>query len=159
MDLHRAFRRGAEALARGNLQYGDVHKSHGISQVDWELLTQDDHWTPEEARQVRSIIAATIEVSMTIAGLPAVPLPGQYAAAVVAICVAPCNRLMAAMKVPDTFDAAAASGLMEDQQVIPMRPEQMMALVMAYSGGYGGEPAMQRLGEEVKEVVKKDNAK
>ena len=93
---------------------------------------------------------------MTIAGMPAVPLPGQYAAAVIAECVSPANRLVACMKVPDTFDAVSASGVHDTFEVRPMRPEQMMALVLAYSGGFGGEPNADRLPGEVVEVVKKE---
>ena len=110
-DIHSSFRLGAESLVRGSTKYTELHRSHGISQADWTLLTQDEPWTPEQVRQIRSILAGVIEVCMTIAGLPPVPLPGQYAAAVIAICVGPANRFLAAQKVPDTFDAIAASGL------------------------------------------------
>jgi len=158
MDIHRAFRMGAEALAVGQ-SYNELHRSHGLLEPDWELLTQDQHWTPEQARQVRSILASVIEVSLTIAGMPPIPLPGQYAAAVIAIIVSPANRLVAAMKVPDTFDAVAASGLMETFEVRPMRPEQMVALVVAYSGGLGGEPVRGELPPEVSRIMKKEAAK
>lgn len=155
MSVHRAFRIGAEALAAAN-EYQELHRSYGLLQADWDLLTQERHWLPEEARRIRSILANVVEVSMTIAGMPAVPLPGQYVAAVIAIVVAPANRLVAATRVPDTFDAVAASGLMQAFEVRPMRPEQMMALVMAYSGGFGDEP-MPRLGDEVVEHMKKES--
>jgi hypothetical protein len=156
--IHEAFRRGAEALAVGQC-YGELHKSKGILEPDWELLTQDEHWTPEQARMVRSILASTCEVALTIAGMPAVPLPGQYVAAVIAILVAPANRLVACTKVPETFDAVAASGLHEEFEVRAMRQEQMMALVVAYSGGLGGEPPMQRLSREVVSMMTKESKK
>lgn len=157
MDIHSAFRRGAEVLAVGSHGYGEVHRSHGLLETDWEVFTQLDPWTPEEARRMRGVLASVIEVCMTIAGMPAVPLPGQYAAAVIAVCVGPANRLLAAMRVPDTFDAVAASGLSDPIEIRPMRPETMMALVMAYSGGLGEEPPMQRLPAAVSEVMKKES--
>jgi len=157
--LHNSFRAGAERLARANCEYQEIHRSHGISHEDWALLTQEEHWTPDQSRSVRSILASVIEVCMTIVALPAVPLPGQYAAAVIAICVSPANRMIAAFKCPDTFDAGFAAGIEQPFQVVPMRPEQMIALVMAYSGGYGGQPALGRLPQEVSEIQKKELAK
>jgi hypothetical protein len=157
-DLHQAFRLGAEQLVLGGIKYNELHRTHGIQQVHWDLLTQDEPWTPEQARQIRSVLASIIEVCMTIAGLPPVPLPAQYAAAVIAVVVAPANRFVAAQKVPDTFDAATASGLMETIDIRPVKAETMFSLVMAYSGGFGGEP-LQRLPQEVNEHRKKDNKK
>jgi len=156
-DIHTAFRRGATILAQGQ-SYGDIHREMGLLEPDWTLLTSDEHWTPAESRRVRSILAGVIEVALTIAGMPPVPLPGQYAAAVIAIVVSPANRLVACYKVPETFDAVAASGLHADFEVRPMRPEQMMALVLAYSGGLGGEPPVERLQAEVVDMIKKEKA-
>lgn len=156
MDLHTAFRSGAQQLARDGLKYSEIHRAHGISQTDWELLTQDEFWTPEQYRGIRSLLANVVEVSMTVAGLPSVPLPGQYVAAVIAICVSPCNRIMAAQKAPDTFDAVGAAGITETFVVRPMPREQMLSLVMLYSGGYGGEPAMERLPADVVQMAKKE---
>lgn len=157
-DLHKSFRLGAERLVMGGISYTEIHREHGITQADWDLLTQEAPWTPEQSRQVRGVLASIIEVCMTIAGMPAVPLPGQYAAAVIAIVVAPANRFVAAEKVPDTFDAAAASGLEGSMKVEKMGRETMFGLVMAYSGGFGGEP-MRRLPSEVNEMRKKGNEK
>jgi len=157
-EIHAAFRAGALELARGD-GYGELHRSYGLMQADFELLIQEEHWTPDDARRIRSILAAVIEVSLTIAGMPAVPLPGQYAAAVIAILVSPANRIVACMKVPETFDAVTASGLHQDFEVRPMRPEQMIALVLAYSGGLGGEPQSERLPIEISNIMKKESAK
>jgi hypothetical protein len=157
-EIHTAFRRGATVLAEGQ-SYGAIHREMGLLEPDWNLLTREEHWTPAESRQVRSILANVVEVALTIAGMPAVPLPGQYVAAVIAICVAPANRLVACQKVPETFDAVAASGLHQDFEVRPMRVEQMMSLVIAYSGGLGGEPAVGRLAPEVVSIVKKESEK
>jgi hypothetical protein len=154
MDIHRSFRLGAENLVRSQ-HYDELHRSHGIMESDWDLLTQEQHWTADEARQVRGILAQVIEVSMTICGMPAIPLPAQYCAAVIAIVVAPANRMVACTKVPDTFDAFAASGLLENFEVRPCPREQMISLVMAYSGGFMGEPPLNRLPTEVNEAKKK----
>lgn len=156
MDLHKSFRRGAERLAAAS--YGTTHKEFGISEVDWQLITQEEPWTAEQARASRSVVASVVEVCMTVAGMPPVPLPCQYVAAVIAIIVAPANRMVASMKAPDTFDAFAASGLQQECEIKPSSREQMMSLVMAYSGGFGGEP-MQRVSKEVVELVKKENSK
>lgn len=157
MDLHYAFKIGAKKLAFNQRVYSELHKSHGIEPSHWDLLTQEEYWTPDQTRQIRSILANVIEVSMTIAGMPAVPLPGQYAAALIAEVVAPANRMLACIKTPDTFDAFDASGLMKSFEVKDMPKEQMMSLVLAYSGEYTGEPAPHMLGKEVGEMVMAEN--
>ena len=141
MDLHSAFKIGARRIAKDEKRYTDLHKAHGIEQAHWELLTQREYWTPDQSRAVRSVLANVIEVSMTIAGMPAVPLPGQYVAALIAEVVAPCNYMIAAVKAPDTFDATDASGLTGQSEVKTMEYQQLMALILAYAGGYGDEPA------------------
>jgi hypothetical protein len=157
MRLHDAFKVGAKQLAFNQRQYSELHKAHGIEPGQWELLTQEEYWTPDQARQIRSILANVIEVSMTIAGMPAVPLPGQYAAAVIAEVVAPANRMLACLKTPDTFDAFDASGLMQSFEVRDMPKEQMMALVLAYSGDYRGEPENQKIPRDIETQVHEDN--
>ena len=153
-DLHRAFRSGAEILV--GRTYGSLHAEYGISQVDWELITQDRMWTPQEATMARAILAQVTEVSLTIAGIPPTTLPVQYVAAVIAIIVSPANRMVACLKAPDTFDGVMASGLKGAVEVQPAERETIMGLVMAYSGGFGGEP-MPRLDPEVAEM-RKENA-
>ena len=157
MDLHSAFKIGARKLAQAEKEYSDLHKAHGIEQSHWELLTQSEYWTPDQARAIRSILANVIEVSMTIAGMPPIPLPGQYVAAVIATVVAPCNRMLACVKAPDTFDAAMASGFMGSPEVQDMTPQQLMALVIAYSAGFPQEPPSGRLPVEVVEAVAAEN--
>ena len=103
---------------------------------------------------VRAILAQCLECTLAISGIPATTLPAQYAAATIAIIVAPANRMVACLKAPDTFDAVAASGLTQDVDIRPAERETLMALVMAYSGGYGSEP-MPRLDVELRETRKK----
>jgi hypothetical protein len=159
MDLHYAFKIGAKQLAFNQRVYSELHKSHGIEESHWKLLTQGEYWTPDQARQIRSILASVIEVSMTIAGMPAVPLPGQYAAALIAEVVAPANRMLACIKAPDTFDAYAASGLLQEFEIKDMTKEQLMSLVLAYSGNYPNEPEGLSLPSEVSEQVIAENEK
>lgn len=158
MNIHAAFRMGAQKIAQADRKYSDLHKSHGIEEAHWDLLTQDEYWTPDQARSIRSILASVIEVSMTIAGMPAIPLPGQYAAALIAEVVSPCNRLLACVKTPDTFDALDASGLLEDHNVRTMTPQQLMSLVLAYSGGSLYEPPADKLPKELSHSISKQNS-
>ena len=154
MDIHRVFQQGAEILAAHDGENTTLHKGHGINEADWELLIQKEYWSPDQARQIRAIIGAVLEVSMTIAGIPAIPMPGQYAAALIAEVVSPCNRFLACTKVPDTFDAVDASGILGTSTVKPMTVQQLMALVIAYSGGSNHEPRAHMLPKEVKETMK-----
>jgi hypothetical protein len=162
MNLHDAFMIGALQLAKANKQYADLHKAHGIEQSHWDLITQEEYWTTDQQRAVRSILANVLEVSMTIAGMPPVPLPGQYVAAVIATVVAPANRIVACSKAPDTFDAFDTSGLLGGKQTDEpekMKFQQLLSLTMAYSGGYRGEPQTQKLGKDVLELVENENTK
>jgi hypothetical protein len=159
LDIYSAFRIGAQKLAHDERKYSELHKAHGIDQAHWDLLTQREYWTPDQARAIRSILASVVEVSMTIAGMPAIPLPGQYVAAVIAEVVSPCNRMIAAVKAPDTFDAADASGLMENSEVKQMKTEQMIALVLAYSGGYAKQPQSEVLPAMLSEQMEEANTR
>lgn len=153
MQLHQSFKLGAKKLAIAERAYSEIHKAHGIEESHWLVLTQKEPWTPDQMRAIRSILANVVEVSMTIAGIPAIPLPGQYVAAVIAEIVHPSNWMVAATKAPETFDASDASGLMGTSEVKEMSTQQMMALTLAYGGGYYDEPAQHRLPSEVEEKV------
>jgi hypothetical protein len=157
MDLHLAFKIAARRISQQDREYTELHKAHGIEETHWNLLTQAEYWTPDQARAIRSILANVVEVSMTIAGMPAIPLPGQYVAALICEVVSPCNWMLASIKAPDTFDALDATGIMKDHEVRPMATEQMMALVMAYGGGYTQEPASLKVPAELVQTVEKAN--
>jgi hypothetical protein len=159
MDIHQAFKMGALELAQNQKEYSNLHKGHGIDEYDWEILTQSEYWSPEQARNMRSVIANVVEVSMTIAGMPAIPLPGHYVAALIAIVVAPCNRMVACVKAPDTFDGAVASGIESTHEVKDMSVQQLMALVLAYSGGFGGEPQAHKLSKSTSRQMKEASKK
>lgn len=158
-DIHEAFKTGARLLVVSNAgKYGDMHRAHGITPEEWKLLTQVEYWTPDQARSIRSVLANIIEVCLTISGMPAIALPGQYAAAVIASVVSPANRMVACMKVPDTFDAWSASGILGPVEIRPMSAEQLLSLVILYSADFPGEPQI-RLPREVGEVKKKELSK
>lgn len=157
MDIHKAFQIGAMVLAEADGKYTELHKKHGVVEEDWKVLTSSEYWTPDQARQVRSILASVCEVAMSIAGMPAIPLPGQYVAAVIAHVVKPANRMLAAIRAPETFDAEAASGMLGTHIVKPMPQQQMISLVMAYSGGFAGEPFPHRLPRDVSETMKRES--
>lgn len=159
MDVHLAFRIGAKKLAEAQGKYTDLHKMHGIEERQWQMLTQLEPWTPDQTRQMRSILANVLEVSMTIAGMPAIPLPGQYVAALIAEVVGPCNQMLACTKAPDTFDAEAASGILDTHTIKEMEWQQLMSLVLAYSGGFPGEPGAHRLPKSVERKMREETEK
>jgi hypothetical protein len=134
MRPHELFQAGARVLT----SKGRAHQAHfteyGISQDDWDLLTSDTLWSSPEARRIPSILQACINAALTIANIPSQPLPGQYVAALICDVVAPPNRIVAASMAPDTFDAVSAAGVDQPVKIEPMRPEQMLGLVVAYSG-------------------------
>lgn len=159
MEIHKAFKMGAQKIAADQCKYTTLHKSHGIEEANWNLLVQREYWSPDEARQIRNILASACEVSMTIAGMPAVPLPGQYVAAFISEVVAPPNQMLACVKAPTTFDAFHASGIMGEFKVQDMTLQQLMSLVILYNGNGQGEPHGQKLPKEVKQLMKKESAK
>lgn len=148
-NLFEGFRRGALMLAANNCVYTQYHKEYGIAQAEWEMLTQDEPWTLSQRQQVRSQIAEVVNISLTIAGLPAMALPAQYVAAVIVTVVSPTNRFVAATRAPEAFDALAASGLNEAFEIRPVTIETMQSLVIAYSGTVKSEPAGQVVPKEV----------
>ena len=162
MDVLRLFDLGAQALTR---DLGDraTALQYGIDADSWNLLTQVQPWTPEQARRVTTALADVVSASLTVAGIPAVPLPGQYVAVVIARTVSPCNRITAAMKAPDTFDAMAASGLANAVEIKDTPREQMIGLVMAYSSGQvvdlAGQALPAMIEAEVEKAIEKANRK
>lgn len=73
-NLFQGFRRGAMMLAANQCAYSKIHREYGIAQAEWEMLTQDEPWTLEQRQQVRSQLAELVNISLTIAGLPAMAL-------------------------------------------------------------------------------------
>ena len=124
---------GAKTLADMGSEHTAKHAAIGFSKTEWDLLCQDEMWTPTDRRQVRAILAEAVNATLTAAGLPAVPLPAQYVACVIVQLVAPCNRLVAATRAPETYDAVQASGLSGPVVIEMVDPKTMVSLVMAYT--------------------------
>lgn len=133
MDILRMFEAGALTLVSDQMDYTKRHAEAGFAKPDWDLLTQPEYWNADQARQVSSILAEACSISLRLAGIPAVPLPGQYVAALICKLVAPSNRLTAALRAPRTFEAESASGVSGPVAVQETSPEQMMSLVMYFS--------------------------
>ncbi|WP_299747820.1 hypothetical protein [uncultured Tateyamaria sp.] len=140
MNTFDAFRIGAMALVTETMAYTDTHRKYGLSAEDWKLITQLEPWNVQQRQRARSILAECVQISLTIAGLPAQSLPAQYVAAMIAHLVSPSNLLVASTRAPEAFDAMAASGMVQSQEIKPVSIEQMQALVIAYAGGINGQP-------------------
>ena len=140
MDHLRMFDLGALALGSLGKEHTARHAAVGFSAEEWELLTTEELWSSDQRRRVRSILAECVNATLSIAGLPPTPLPAQYVAAVICAVVSPCNRLVAAMRAPETYDAVAASGLSGPVEIEPSRQETMVSLVMAYTEARPAEP-------------------
>lgn len=153
-NVFMAFKRAAMSLAKEQMAYTEIHRSYGIAQAEWEMLTQKEPWTVEQRIGVRSIVSEVVQISLTIAGLPATALPAQYVAAVIATVVAPANRIVCATRAPEAFDAVAASGLTQEFEVKPVKIETMISLVIAYSDDWKSEPLGQQLPKSVKQDEK-----
>lgn len=152
---------GAAQLAK-DLKWGKVHERHGISRAEWELLTSPDEWSTAERRKIRNILGEVLTASLTIAGLPAAPVMGQYIAAVIALVVAPSNRIVACFCAPDNFDAGKASGLEGPVEIVRMEPEQLQGLVAAFSAASHFDephPRITQVPEETEAVSKARPAK
>ena len=132
-DVFGIFARGARTLVVAGREYGPIQSGAGFSKVNWDTLVQKEPWHPHQARGCTTLITEAVSISLTIAGLPATPLPGHFVAATIATLVSPANRVMAALKAPRTFDAQSASGLTGPVEILDTPPEQMISLVLALS--------------------------
>lgn len=127
------FLNGANNLASFTQEYTEQVQAAGFSQEEWDLLTEKKCWTPQQRQQISGVIAAAVSITLTIAGLPATRMPGAFVAAIICKLVEPCNRPVAAMHAPASFDALSAVGLTREVEIIQTPPEQMMALVLHFS--------------------------
>ncbi len=144
---------GANELATSDIEYGSQQQSAGFTREEWELLTEPECWSKSEQMKVASILAAAVSITLRIAGLPAVPLPGAYVAAVICKLVAPCNRILAAASAPESFDAMSAVGLVSESVKVITSKEQMYALVVYFSSAEFGALETFRLDEETETAV------
>lgn len=124
---------GANELAVTGLEYGPAQQAAGFTQDEWLLLTAEECWTKAEQMQMPSILSNCVSITLRTAGLPAVPLPGAYVAAVICKLISPCNRLVAAASAPESFDVMSAVGLTGESVKLITTKEQMYALVVYFS--------------------------
>lgn len=124
---------GANELATMGVAYGPDQQAAGFTQDEWTLLTQPECWTKAEQRKLKTVIQNAVSITLAVAGLPAVPLPGAFVAAVICKLCASCNRLVACMSAPESFDVMSAAGISANSVEIITTREQMMALVVYFS--------------------------
>ena len=127
------FDQGARIIESYDEKFGPKHISAGLTEYNWDLLRQDDIWNADQAADVRLVIIEAINASLTVAGIPAGPMPGHYVAAVIARLVQPCNWLVACHRVPETYNATGASGAALICEIRPMDVKQLMSLVLVYA--------------------------
>ena len=124
---------GARIIESLGDEYGKEHTRAGITKDNWKSLRQDEIWTAEQAADARSFITEVINASLTVAGIPAGSMPGQYVAVVIYRLVKPSNWLTACHRVPETYNAVQASGVAVSSEIVPMDVRQIMALVLEYA--------------------------
>jgi hypothetical protein len=138
MNAFELFKNGAMALASpdGTFAYTDTHASYGVSKANWDKLRSKEPWTAPVRSQMKAALPEVLNIAYTVSGLPASRIPAEYIAAVVASVVSPANVLIAANIVPLGYDAAMASGLNGPSKIEDVTRERMIALCLAYAGGW-----------------------
>lgn len=144
---------GANELATAPKVYGPEQQAAGFTQEEWELLSSDVCWTKAEQMKIPSVLSSAVSITLRTAGLPPVPLPGAYVAAVICKLVAPCNRLIAAASSPESFDVMSAVGLTGESKEVITTKHQMYALVTYFSSAQFGALESFKLDEIVEQTV------
>lgn len=144
---------GANELATAPKEYGPEQQAAGFTQEEWELLCSDECWTKAEQMKIPSILASAVSITLRTAGLPPVPLPGAYIAAVICKLVTPCNRLIAAASSPESFDVMSAVGLTGESKEIITTKSQMYALVVYFSSAQFGALENFKIDDIIEESV------
>lgn len=144
---------GANELATAPMEYGPEQQAAGFTMEEWDTLTSTDCWTKAEQMKLPSILASAVSITLRTAGLPPVPLPGAYVAAVICKLCAPCNRLIAAASAPESFDVMSAIGLTGESKEVITTKVQMYALVTYFSSAEFGALESFRLDEFTEEIV------
>ena len=108
--------------------YNQRWATAGFTKAEYDTLTQSYIWGADQARVVPSLISEAVQISLTLANLPAMQMPAEFIAAVIVKYVHPCNYLIAAVKAPKGFNA---SKLLEDRATIEsVSPELMISMVL-----------------------------
>lgn len=147
------FLTGANELATSSIEYGPEQQAAGFTQDEWDLLTTRTCWTKSEQQRMPNIINSAVSITLRTAGLPSVPLPGAYVAAVICKLIAPCNRLLAAASSPESYDVMSASGIQGTSTKVITTKEQMYALVVVFSSAEFGALSSWRMNEEIAQAV------
>ena len=135
-----AFRRAAGQVALSKSSYLDGWREAGLTETEWQTFTQNELWTIDQRHKFPSICSEVLNLSLSVAGLPAQPLPAQFVAAIIATMVSPANWIVAANRAPQSYDALDASGIQGSHEVRNVSAEQMVSLVLLYGGSYKDEP-------------------
>ena len=114
-------------------KFGPKHIRAGLTEDNWDLLRQDDLWDADQAADARSVVTEAINACLTVAGIPAGVMPGQYVAVCIYRLVRPCNWMAACHRVPETYNAVQASGVAVSSEIVPMDVKQLIALVLEYA--------------------------
>ncbi|MDE0684978.1 MAG: hypothetical protein OXI63_18810, partial [Candidatus Poribacteria bacterium] len=130
-----AFVAGVNAVIY-EIYHPDPDQPLGIHDAHLRLIRKDRLWNAAERQEVESILTSLLEVCNQRAGLPSMQLPAEYIACMIARVVSPCNRLVAATRAPRGYAGIKATGLTEEPVIETVEPEVMVALVVAFSGGY-----------------------
>lgn len=152
-SFQQLFLLGANQLVAAGTDYNEEHQAAGFTSEEWEVLNTKACWTKTEQQKIPSIIASAVSITLRIAGLPPVPLPGAFVAATICKYVAPCNRLVAAASAPESFDAMSASGIVGEPLEIITTKNQMYALVVYFSSAEYGALENVAMGSAVDELV------
>lgn len=131
--FHQLFLLGANELATMPIDYGPEQQAAGFTEQEWDLLTTDTCWTPNERMKIPSILSSAISITLRVGGLPPTALPGAFLASVICKLVKPCNRLLAASVAPESFDVMSAAGIHGESQIVNTTHQQMLALVVYFS--------------------------
>lgn len=144
---------GANLLVSISKEYGPEQQAAGFTQEDWDTLTQEECWTKAQQMKLPSIISSAVSITLRIAGLPAIPLPGAFVAATICKYVAPCNRLVAAASAPESYDALSSSGINQEPLEIITTKQQMYSLVIYFSSAEFGALENAKIDAAVEQAV------
>ena len=144
---------GANELASHGVEYGPEQQSAGFNKEEWDLLQKETCWTKAEQRKIPSALTNAVSVTLQTAGLPPIQLPGAYIAACICKLVNPCNRLVACISAPESFDALSASGITGPSEIKITTKQQMMGLVTYFSSAEFGALESFMLDAETQRLV------
>ena len=144
---------GANKLASNKTEYTDIQKAQGFTKEEWDLLCSEECWTQEERLKIPALVSTAVSCTLRAAGLTPVPLPGAFVAATICRLVCPCNRYVAALAAPESFDVMSASGLTGPVEDNITTKKQMLALVTYFSSAEYGALENVALNAAAKDII------